>query len=162
MLSFKQFITEARSRPFLKWWYNSKTRKVVKVDFPLHLQQVVATPKPFGLTEKDVFTPASTGPKREAKNFQIEQRLKEAGWVDVTWSIRIKRLTIRGLNNTISKKALKWFIDKIEVPDKVEIVNGVGTSHAAFPLEGSQIDAFAKTGTVIKLTDIGATMARFR
>ena len=88
--------------------------------------------------------------------------MKEAGWVDVTWSIRIKRLTIRGLNNTISKKALKWFIDKIEVPDKVEIVNGVGTSHAAFPLEGSQIDAFAKTGKVIKLTDIGATMARFR
>ncbi len=163
MLTFKEYFMLSEANKFFpKWWYNSKTGKVVVVKTGFHIQQVVATPKVFGLTEKDVATARPTGPKRDAKDVSLESRLKEIGWVDVTWSVRIKVLTLRGRDNKAVQKALKWFIDKIEVPSEVDILFATSGGHDTTGLLGPQIDAFAKTGRVTKQTEIGSTMARFR
>jgi len=155
------YLSEA-NKFFPKWWYNSKTSKVVVVKTGLHIQQVVATPKAFGLTEKDVATVRPTGPKRDAKDVGIESRLKEIGWVDVTWSVRVKALTLRGRDTKVTQKALKWFINKIEAPESVDILLATTGGHDVTGLLGTQIDAFAKTGKFVKQTKIGSTMARFR
>ena len=161
MLSFKQYLKEA-NQFFPKWWFNGKTGKVVVVKTGLHIQQVIATPKAFGLTEKDVATASSTGPKRDAKDNSLEARLKEIGWVDVTWSVRVKALTLRGRDTKVTQKALKWFINKIEAPESVDILLATTGGHDVTGLLGTQIDAFAKTGKFVKQTKIGRTMSQFR
>jgi len=163
MLTFKQFVAEEISN-IPKWWYNTKTRKPVRVLRDFHIQQVFSTPERFGLTKDDV--------SKFAKDIRLRDRieklakpLRKAGWAEVTWLKRPNTVIIRAENNGVAQKTLDWFLKQVkadprfENPNEVTIQRPEGSDRL---LNNIQIKAFAKTGKVIKQTEIGATMARFR
>ncbi len=154
MLSFKQFITEIRGES--KWWYNSKIGTAVKVTKSFHAQQVKATPKKFGLTAQNFKTDFE-------KSFPFPPSgdiLFKQGWVEVTWVNRIKEAVFAGKDKVAVRKALNWFLDRINPEPNQVRLRGRGTPKNV--LSGEEITQYAKTGNVVKRTEIGSTMARFR
>ncbi len=147
-----------------KWWYNTKTRKAVRVARDFHIQQVFSTPEKFGLTKDDV--------EKFSKDIRLRDRieklakpLRKAGWTEVTWLKRPNEVMIRAENNGLAQKTLAWFLKQVKADPRFDNPNLVTIQRP----EGSdrltnniQITAFAKTGKVIRQTEIGATMARFR
>ena len=165
MLSFKQYLGEA-IRGQDKWWYNTKTRKAVKIKTDFHDQAVAENPEKFGFT-KDFL---ATKLRLTIKQFDLKGKdeiipaldhiLVGKGWNLITWSRGIKQLTVRGDDFSDMQKSVKWFLNKIDAsPDSVIIDSNKTDFHK---LHGSQIDRFSKTGKVGGQTDIGSTMARFR
>ena len=149
-----------------KWWYNTKTRKVVKIKTDFHDQAVAENPEKFGFT-KDFL---ATKLRLTIKQFDLKGKdeiipaldhiLVGKGWNLITWSRGIKQLTVRGDDFSDMQKSVKWFLNKIDAsPDSVIIDSNKTDFHK---LHGSQIDRFSKTGKVGGQTDIGSTMARFR
>ncbi len=159
MLSFRQYLNEELTN-IPKWWYNTKTRKAVKVTRDFHIQQVFSTPEAFGLTQDDILRMAP-------KNFRLRDRipaiakpLRKKGWVEVTWTKRPNTALFRAESNDFAQKAVNWYLQKINPsPTGITVVRPEGSD---FLKTDVKITAFAKTGRVIKQTEIGATMARFR
>lgn len=159
MLSFKEYLNEELTN-IPKWWYNTKTRKAVKVVRDFHIQQVFSTPEAFGLTQDDLLRMAP-------KNFRLRDRipaiakpLRKQGWVEVTWTKKVNTAILRAENDAFARKTLNWFLQKINPnPKGITIARPEGSD---FLRGDTKITAFAKTGKVIKQTEIGATMARFR
>lgn len=159
MLSFKAYLEEELTN-IPKWWYNTKTRKAVKVTRDFHIQQVFSTPEAFGLTQDDLLRMAP-------KNFRLRDRipaiakpLRKGGWVEVTWTKRLNTALFRADNNNFAQKAVNWYLKKINAsPRGISLVRPEGSD---FLKTDAKITAYAKTGKVIQQTEIGATMARFR
>ena len=164
MLTFKQFVAEEISN-IPKWWYNTKKRHAVKVFRDFHIQQVFASPDEFGFTPEDLERLAPKGFKLRDRIEKLAKPLRKAGWAEVTWLKRPNTVIIRAENNGVAQKTLDWFLKQVkadprfENPNEVTIQRPEGSDRL---LNNIQIKAFAKTGKVIKQTEIGATMARFR
>lgn len=159
MLSFKQYLEEEIAN-IPKWWYNTKTRKAVKVSGDFHIQQVFRTPEAFGLTKDDL---AKFDPKivrLRGRIAAIAGPLRRKGWVEVSWLKRPNTVVLRAEKNNFGQKTLDWFLKKINPTPKIAtIVRPEGSDRLTTP---AKITAFAKTGKVIQQTEIGAAMARFR
>ncbi len=159
MKTFQQLREDIRLHEIAnidKWWYNANTKKVVVVKTTFHVDHVFEKPKDFGLTEKQVDDLADAIDASK----DLDSFLKKKGWVEVTWLQRNGEVVLRALKIDFAQKSLKWFLDKIQPnPKRVSITILKKTE---FILRGSQIDQFARTGQIIRQTDIGRTMARFR
>ncbi len=165
LLSFKEYLNENYGQldeltNIPKWWYNTKTRRAIKITSDFHIQQVFSTPAEFGLTQDDLLRLAP-------KNFRlrdvipaIAKPLRKKGWVEVTWLKKPNTAVFRAENNDFAQKTLNWYLKKINAsPKSITVRRPEGTD---FLKSDVKITAFAKTGRVIQQTEIGATMARFR
>jgi len=73
MLSFKEFIVETQLNEGFReaWWYNSRTKKSVKV-FIIHADVIEQDPKKLGLTDKDVLSlPGTTKNDLATRDFYL-------------------------------------------------------------------------------------------
>ena len=159
ILSFKQFVAEEISN-IPKWWYNTKKRHAVKVFRDFHIQQVFASPNEFGFTPEDLERLAPKDFKLRDRIEKLAKPLRKAGWTEVTWLKRPDTVLIRAENNGMAQKTLDWFLKKVNAtPKQATIQRPEGSDMLK---SDAQITAFAKTGKIIRQTEIGATMARFR
>jgi len=149
---------------FDKWWYDTKKRKAISITTDFHGQAVVKDPKKFGLTMSFLVSRRGLGlTQRELRSETIaalDDHLFRKGWVHVTWARNIEEVTIRGESNSEIQKTAKWFLSKINPTPAQTIIDS--DTHGFDRIVGDGIDVFAKTGRVVKRTDIGSTMARFR
>ncbi len=171
MLSFKEFIVETQLNEGFReaWWYNSRTKKSVKV-FIIHADVIEQDPKKLGLTDKDVLSlPGTTKNDLATRDFHSDQLavlLKKKGWAEVSLTKNMNsrgkdEANIRTNSNREAQGTLKWILNTFKPSlERVFIQNLKSPKHVV--LQGSQIDQFAKSGKVTQLTDIGRTMARFR
>lgn len=152
MLSFKEYLVEAlRTGTF---WHNAASNKLVEVrgSDGSHANAVRNRPEEFDLKQSDI---AKIDAGRRAVD--IVKLMKTNRWSRVVvgpaeWNIETKNLRFAW------KTAVA--LDKKFPRPESRIV--IATDSKDEFLEGSQIRTFIKTGRVIKQTEIGATMARFR
>ena len=159
LLTFKQFVAEEIAN-IPKWWYNTKTRKAVKVFRDFHIQQVFTSPDKFGFTPEDLERLAPKDFKLRDRIEKLAKPLRKAGWTEVTWLKRPDTVLIRAENNGMGQKTLDWFLKKVKAdPKLVTIQRPEGSDRLT---SDTQITTFAKTGRIVRQTEIGATMARIR
>ena len=156
LLSFKEFIAEdAQSK---RYWFNFKSKKLVRVTETWHDWGPVTRPEAFGLKRAQI--EKFEGPM--AKGADIIQGvgtfMGKNGWIRCSaqkheWSIRSQTLAQAGLcAKALSKKhpnPKNMFIDFNHGEDSMVV-------------QPEQVEDFIKTGKVVTRTEIGATMARFR
>lgn len=145
---FTQFNEALSSVP--KWWYNTKTRKAVKIQENFHLPDVVKNPKRFGLTHRDVDDNSTEANIDSDFIPELRDFLFNRGWVMVSWTIRPKELLLQLEKNTKKAQAtLKWFLDNINpTPELVRIALGVGQGAVNLIdlFDEGQIKHFLRTG----------------
>jgi hypothetical protein len=155
---------DEKIRDLDKWWYDTKKRKAISIATDFHGEAVVQDPKKFGLTMSFLVSRRGLGlTQRELRGETIQaldDHLFRKGWVQVTWARNIEEVTIRGESNSEIQKTAKWFLSKINPTPAQTIIDS--DTHGFDRIVGDGIDVFAKTGRVVKRTDIGSTMARFR
>jgi len=164
LLSFKQFLNEGFRKA---WWYNSRTKKSVKVSI-IHADVIEQTPEKLGLTDKDVFSVGGKKndfPTRDFFSDKLSELLKRKGWAEVSLTTDMgsrgsDEANIRTESSREAKETLKWIIATFHPTlERVFITNQKAPKH--INLQGGQIEVFVKTGRVQR-TEIGSTMARFR
>ncbi len=149
----------------LAWWYNARTKKFIEVAgrFSTHSDVIFAAPEKLGLTEKDTRT--SSG--RPVDPDVTVKLLKKRGWAELSLTENVTskgqdEANIRTNSNREAQEALNWILNTFRPSLERVFIQNLKSPKNVF-LEGShQIKQFAKTGKVIKQTEIGATMARFR
>jgi hypothetical protein len=165
MLSFKQYIESVTLNEGFRWawWYNVRTKKFIEVAgrFSTHSDVIFAAPEKLGLTEKDT----RSGGRPVDPDVTVKL-LKKRGWAELSLTENIisrgkDEANIRTNSNREAQGALKWILNTFRPSLERVFIQNIKTPKNVV-LQGSQIDQFAKTGKVIKLTDTGATMARFR
>ncbi len=150
---------DEKIRSLDKWWYNSRNGKTVEVSADFHVQQVLREPKKFGLSDKELDALAPSRERNKDRILPLQSRLAKQGWVEVTWSRGVNEAMFRAVDNKIVQKALNWYLNKINPsPDHVRIVGPeiLGRRDAVTTLQGSQIDQFAKTGKIVRLSKLAA------
>lgn len=171
MLSFKQYAALVESVRLdegfrLAWWYNVNTKKFIEVAgrFSTHSDVIFGAPEKLGLTDKDRFSGGRPG--RPVDPDVTTKLLKKRGWAELSLTENINtrgkdEANIRTHSIREAQGALKWILNTFRPSlERVFISNIKAPKNVV--LQGGQIDQFVKTGRVVKLTDIGATMARFR
>jgi len=159
MLSFKQYLKEGSGSH--RFWYNSRTKKLVKVTETYHDWEPVKHPEKFGLKRSQV---VEFEPDVEANRDNIGGIMKlmiAAKWVrciiqhfgsEPSWSIE----SPQGLPP--AHAATKALLKRNEFPGRLFIDYG----RESAVLKGGQIEDFVKRGKIIQRTEIGRTMAQFR
>ena len=154
------------------WWYNSRTKKSVKVTgkFFIHADVIEQDPEKLGLTDKDVLSMSGAKKNdlatRDFYSDKLADLLKKRGWAELSLTENVTsrgkdEANIRTNSNREAQGALKWILNTFRPSlERVFISNIKAPKNVV--LQGGQIDQFAKTGKVTQLTDIGRTMARFR
>lgn len=166
MLSFKQYLNES-SKGLIegsgshRFWFNSRTKKLVKITTTYHDWAPVKNPEKFGLKRSQV---VEFEPDVEANKDNIGGIMKlmiANKWVRCiiqhfgstpSWSIE----STEGLPQ--AHAATKALLKKNEFPGRLFI----DYSRKSAVLQGGQIEDFVKTGKIIQRTKIGSTMAQFR
>ena len=165
MLSFKQYLKECsrwlvEASTDKRFWFNGKTKKLVKVTAKWHDWEVVKNPEKFGLKQSQVFEFETDVKKRSDVIGGIRRLMRLGGWRPVliqivggasTWSIQAETLPE-------AAAAAKAMSKRNEDPDRIFLDYG----RKSAVLRGGQIDDFLESGKIIQRTEIGATMARFR
>ena len=163
MKTFKQFLEEIRlaeASTDKRFWFNGKTKKLVKVTTKWHDWEVVKNAEKFGLKQSQVFEFEPDVKKGIDAIGGIRRLMRLAGWRPVliqigtgapTWSIQAETLPE-------AAAAAKAMSKRNEDPGRIFLDYG----RQSAVLRGGQIEDFIKTGKIIQRTEIGATMARFR
>ncbi len=165
MLSFKQYLNECskglvEAAGDKRFWFNSRTKKLVKVTTMYHDHEPVKNPEKFGLKRSQVLKFEADIEKGRDTIGGIHKLLVAAKWVRIiiqhftstgSWSIEAETLAQAGA-------AAKVLSTKHEAPGRIFLDYG----RKSAVLQGGQIDDFIRTGKIIIRTEIGSTMARFR
>ncbi len=165
MKSFKQYLDECsrwlvEASTDKRFWFNGKTKKLVKVTTKWHDWEVVNNPEKFGLKQSQVVEFEADVKRRTDVIGGIRRLMRLGGWRPVliqiaggspTWSIQAETLPE-------AAAAAKAMSKRNEDPHRIFLDYG----RESAVLRGGQIDDFLKSGKIIQRTEIGATMARFR
>ena len=164
LLSFKEYVARLDEGFRLAWWYNVRTKKFIEVAgrFSTHSDVIFGAPEKLGLTEKD--TRSADG--RPVDPDVTVKLLKKRGWAELSLTENVTsrgkdEANIRTNSNREAQGALKWILNTFRPSLERVFIQNIKTPKNVV-LQGSQIEQFAKTGKIIKQTEIGATMARFR
>lgn len=165
MLSFKQYLDEC-SKELVeaagdkRFWFNSRTKKLVKVTTMYHDHEPVKNPEKFGLKRSQVLKFEADVENGRDTIGGVHKLLISGKWVRIiiqhftstgSWSIESETLPQ-------AAAAVKTLIKKHDTPGRIFLDYGP----KAAVLEGGQVEDFIRTGKIIIRTAIGATMARFR
>jgi len=165
ILSFKQYVESVALREGfrLAWWYNVNTKKFIEVAgrFSTHSDVIFGAPEKLGLTKKDT----RSGGRPVDPDVTVKL-LKKRGWAELSLTENVTsrgkdEANIRTNSNREAQGALKWILNTFRPSLERVFIQNLKSPKNVF-LQGSQIEQFAKTGKVIKQTEIGRTMARFR
>ena len=166
MLSFKQYLKEHCPEQLVelstdkRFWFSSKTKKLVLVTTTYHDWEPVKNPEKFGLKRSQVLEFEADVEDNQDRIDGIKKLMRAGKWVRIiiqhfsakaTWSIDAGTLPQAVV-------AMKTLLKKHESPGMLVLDHGP----KSILLQGGQIDDFVKTGKLIKRTEIGSTMARFR
>ncbi len=154
LLSFKEFMTEASQNT--RYWFNVKTSKLVKVTERWHDWGPISRPEAFGLKPPQVKEFEKSMDRGRDIIDGISDLMARRGWVRASamrqeWDITATTL----IRAAATVKALS---QKHPTPKRLYLEAG-STSKL---LMNGEITDFIKTGKIVKRTEIGATMARFR
>ena len=165
MLSFKQYLNECsrwlvEASTDRRFWFHSKTKKLVKITAKWHDWGVIENPEKFGLKQSQVFEFEAEMKKGVDAIGGIRRLMRIGGWRPLliqrigakpAWSIQAETLPE-------AHEATKALLKKNVFPVRIFIDYG----RKSAVLQGGQIEDFIRTGKIIQRTEIGATMARFR
>ncbi len=166
LLSFKQYLKEC-SRWLIeastdkRFWFHTKSKKLVKVTAKWHDWEVVKNAEKFGLKQSQVFEFEADVKRNVDVIGGIRRLMRIGGWRPLliqittgapTWSIAAETLPeVAAAAKALSKRN--------EHPGRIFLDYG----RKSVVLRGGQIDAFLDTGKiVVQKTEIGRTMAQFR
>jgi len=156
MLSFKEYVLMTEATQSRRYWFHVKTKKLVKVTERWHDWAPIGRPEAFGLKASQVekFKPAMD--RREDIIHGVAALMTRQGYIRVSasfneWDIRAGTLAQAAAAGTAMAK-------KHKIPPRLFLDAG-STSKM---LVRSEIEDFIKTGKIVKRTEIGRTMARFR
>jgi len=166
MLSFKQYLKEEfpeRLVEFAKderFWFNSKTKKLIKIAATYHDWEPVLSPEKFGLKQSQVEEFEAAVERGRDVIPGVQKLMRVRGWMRLLIQKSSATLTWSIQGETLSQvaTAAKALSKKNESPGRLFIDYG----RKSEVLLGGQIEDFIKTGKIIQRTEIGATMARFR
>jgi len=156
LLSFKEYVELAESSQGTRYWFHVKTKKLVKVTEAWHDWAPVGRPEKFGLTPAQV---------------QKFERPMERG-MDIIPGVATL-MTKQGFIR-LSATRNEWNIRAGTLAQAAAGAKAMGKKHATPPrlfldyastskmLVKGEIDDFIKIGKIVKRTEIGSTMARFR
>lgn len=155
LLSFKEFMTEESQSK--RYWYHVKTKNLVKVTEAWHDWGPVSRPEAFGLKPDQIKEFVKSMDRGRDIIDGVADLMRRRGWVRASamraeWAIRATTLP----KAAATAKALS---KKHPTPKRLFLDAG---SSISIMLADGEIDDFIKTGKIIKRTEIGATMARFR
>ncbi len=154
LLSFKEFMTEESQSK--RYWYHDKTNKLVQVTEAWHDWGPVSRPEAFGLKPAQIKEFVKSMDRGRDIIDGVADLMRRRGWVRASamraeWAIRATTL----VKGAATAKALS---KKHPTPKRLFLDAG----NVSMMLEGGEIDDFIKTGKIVKRTEIGSTMARFR
>ncbi len=166
LLSFKQYLKECSSwlveaSTDKRFWFNTKSKKLVKVTAKWHDWEVVKNAEKFGLKQSQVFEFEADVKRGRDVIGGVRRLMRIGGWRPLliqittgapTWSIAAETLPeVAAAAKALSKRN--------EHPGRIFLDYG----RESVVLRGGQIDAFLNTGKiVVQKTEIGRTMAQFR
>ena len=166
LLSFKQYLKECSSwlveaSTDKRFWFHTKSKKLVKVTAKWHDWEVVKNAEKFGLKQSQVFEFEADVKRNVDVIGGIRRLMRIGGWRPLliqigtggpTWSIATDTLPE-------AAAAAKAMSKRNEHPGRIFLDYG----RESAVLLGGQIDAFLNTGKiVVQKTEIGRTMAQFR
>ena len=158
MLSFKQYLAELSTDK--RFWFSSKTKKLVPVTTTYHDWEPVKNPEKFSLKRSQVLEFEADVEDNQDRIDGIKKLMRAGKWV---------RIIIQRFGRRPS-----WSIDAETLPQVAAAVNALLKKHESpqtlvldhgpksIILQDGQVDDFIETGKIIKRTEIGSTMARFR
>jgi len=156
MLTFKEYV-ELVEAVAARYWFNTKTKKLVKIRAKYHDWEPVRNPEKFGLKPSQVVKFEADVDRNRDTIGGITKLMGPRGWVrvlvqnDTSWSIQSDTLPqAQDVAKALSKKH----------KDPTRLFIDYGNKSAL--LKVGQINDFIKTGKIIQRTEIGATMAMFR
>ncbi len=158
MLSFKEYLVERSDDK--RFWFNSRTKKLVPVTAEYHDWEPVKNPEKFGLKRSQVLEFEADVEDNQDRIDGIKKLMRAGKWVRIiiqffsskpSWSIDAETLP------QVSA-AIKTLLKKHQSPGVLVLDHGP----KSILLQDGQVDDFIKTGKLVKRTEIGSTMARFR
>ena len=155
LLSFKEFIAEAATGE-TQYWFHIKSKKLVQVTERWHDWGPVSRPEAFGLKPEQVEEFQTAMDRGRDIINGVSDLMTRRGWVrcsaiGIEWAIRATTLD----KGAATAKALS---KKHKMPKRLFLDAG----NVSMMLMDGEIDDYIKTGKIIKRTEIGSTMARFR
>ncbi len=166
LLSFKEYLKEyfkqlIEASTDKRFWFHTKSKKLVKVTAKWHDWEVVKNAEKFGLKQSQVFEFEADVKRNVDVIGGIRRLMRIGGWRPLliqittgapTWSIAAETLPeVAAAAKALSKRN--------EHPGRIFLDYG----RKSVVLRGGQIDAFLDTGKiVVQKTEIGRTMAQFR
>jgi len=157
LLSFKEYVSMTESiGTETRYWFHVKTKKLVKVTEKWHDWAPIGRPEVFGLKPSQVEKFKRPMDRGDDIISGVSTLMGAQGYIRLAaargeWNIR---------SGTLSQAAagIKALSKKHPTPPRLFLDAG-STSKM---LVNGEIDDFIKTGKIIKRTEIGSTMARFR
>ena len=154
LMSFKEFIIEASAEK--RYWFNVKTKNLVKVTEAWHDWGPISRPEVFGLKPAQVKEFVRSMDRGNDMIDGVGALMRRRSWVRVSASFR--EWNIRATTLIKAAAAAKALSKKHGTPKRLFLDAG----NISKLLMDGEIDDFIKTGKIIKRTEIGSTMARFR
>lgn len=156
LLSFKEYVDMAEASQSRRYWFHVKSKKLVQVTETWHDWGPVGRPSAFGLKDSEVEEFQTAMDRGRDIINGLADLMTRKGWVRCSvmrdeWAIRANTLAKGGATAKALSKGNK-------TPKRLYLDAG----NVSMLLMDGEIDNFIKTGKIIKRTDIGATMARFR
>ncbi len=164
MLSFKQYLNEALGTT--RAWYDTKKNRIVELlpNDVNHDWAPIKNPARFGLKPADVAPFVEDMESGEDEILDLSKLMLKKGWArimqwedstGISWNISANKL------KQVHKAALAMEKHFRTTPATLYIDSASLPRGGTF-LEDNQIADFLKRGKIIKRTEIGRTMARFR
>ncbi len=142
-----------------RFWFNSKTKKLVKVTADYHDWEPVKFPEKFGLKRSQVLEFETNVTSNQDNIGGIMKLMIANKWVRcIVQNYSTPSWSIQSENLPQAAAAAKALLKKNQAPGRLFLDYG----RQSAVLKDGQIEDFIKTGKIIQRTEIGATMARFR